>query len=192
MNQPKKLKIVLLLSALLALSVPVPAQGDIFEGKPSFDQGTDLGYYVWKDGNTWHIRWTTMGQMRVFSGSVFAEGGELKSLKRIDVETERRVLYPGRPAHVVYGPRGRPHLRGGKAPVVVKREQDRIEKDGDNRIVFVARTRDDIDGFDFKADENVTSLRFVLEIDGKLMPRHVEIGRNNQKALRLPLEVRGG
>ena len=35
------------------------------------------------------------------------EGGKLKSLKRIDVESERRVLYPGRAPQIVYGPRGR-------------------------------------------------------------------------------------
>ena len=73
---------------------------------------------------------------------------------------------------------------------MVEREQDRIEKDGDRRIVFLARTDDDIDGFDFKVGEHVRSLRFVLEIDGRLLPRQVEVGRNNQKAPNLPLEVR--
>lgn len=131
-----------------------------------------------------------MGQLRRFTGSVVSEGGELKSLKRIDVESERRVLYPGRSPHVVYGPRGRAHVRRGRAPVVVEREQDKIEKDGDHRIVFLARTNDDIDGFDFKVDEKVVALRFVLEIDGRQMPQRVEIGRNNQKAENLPLMVR--
>lgn len=190
MNLLKKQILVLLFISSLASPPPVFAQADIFDGKPTFAEGVDLGYYVWRDGDTWHIRWTTMGQMRRFSGSVVAEGGELKSLKRVDVESERRVLYPGRAPRVVYGPRGRPHLRGGRRPVVVEREQDKVEKDGDNRIVFIARTGDDIDGFDFKVDKGVKSLRLVLEIDGRLMPRHVEVGRNNQKPPRLPLEVR--
>jgi hypothetical protein len=160
----------------------------MFDGKPAFAQGVELGYFVWKDGQTWHFRWTTMGRMRRFSGSVTAEGGKLKSLKRIDVETERRVLYPGRSPRVVWGPRGRPHVRGGRGPVVVERQQDKIEKDGDNRILFATRTNDDIDGFDFKVDK-VKSLRLVLEIDGQLQPGHVEVGRSNQKIPRLPFVI---
>lgn len=190
MYQLKKRIIFLLLFSMLGLSPSVMAQDEMFEGKPAFAEGTDLGYFLWRDGDTWRIRWTTKGQMRQFSGSVSAEGGELKSLKRIDVESERRVLYPGRSPRVVYGPRGRAHVRGGRGPVVVERKQDKIEKDGDKRIVFLTRTDDDIDGFDFKVDEKVRTLRFVLEIDGRQMAQRVEIGRNNRKAESLPLIVR--
>jgi hypothetical protein len=190
MNQFKKQIFFLLLVSMLVLSPTVSAQSEMFNGKPTFSEGQDLGYFVWKDGNTWHVRWTTRGQMRRFTGSVVAEGGELKSLKRIDVEAERRVLYPGRAPRVVYGPRGRAHVRRGRAPVVVEREQDKIEKDGDNRIVFLARTNDDIDGFDFKVDEKVRTLRFVFEIDGRQMAQWVEVGKNNQKAASIPLIVR--
>jgi hypothetical protein len=190
MHQLKKQIIFLLLISMLGLLPSVMAQAKMFEGKPTFAEGVELGYYVWREGNTWHVRWTTMGQLRRFTGSVVSEGGELKSLKRIDVESERRVLYPGRSPRVVYGPRGRAHVRGGRGPVVVERQQDKIEKDGDHRIVFLARTNDDIDGFDFKVDEKVVALRFVLEIDGRQMPQRVEIGKNNQKAGNLPLMVR--
>ena len=187
---PKRRMLFLLFVLVLAISPCVFAQGEMFEGRPIFAEGTDLGYYLWRDGATWHVRWTTRGQMRRFSGSVESIGGKLKSLKRIDVETERKVLYPGRAPHVWVGPRGRVHARGGRAPVVVEREQDKIEKDGDYRIIFAARTNDDIDGFDFKPGKGVTSLRFVLEIDGRKALQQVEIGKNNMKAPRLPLEVR--
>jgi len=190
MYQLKKQIIFLLLISMLGLLPSVMAQAQMFEGKPAFAEGVDLGYFIWRDGDSWHIRWTTKGQMRRFSGSVAAEGGELKSLKRIDVESERRVLYPGHAPRVVYGPRGRAHVRRGSGPVVVERDQDKIEKDGKNRIVFLARTNDDIDGFDFKVDKKVDVLRFVLEIDGRQMPQRVEIGKNNQKAESLPLRVR--
>lgn len=190
MYQLKGQIILLLVISMLVLVPCARAQSEVFEGKPAFAEGVDLGYYIWRDGDTWHVRWTTRGQVRQFSGSVASEGGELKSLKRIDVESERRVLYPGRAPRVVYGPRGRGHVRRGRGPVVVQREEDKIEKDGDNRIVFLARTNDDIDGFDFKVDKNVGALRFVLEIDGRQMPQRVELGRNNKKAERLPLRVR--
>jgi len=185
---------VLLVSFLFVLVFPIPlsvsAQSEIFEGRPVFAEGTDFGYFLWRDGNKWHVRWTTKGRLRVFSGYVESTGGKLKSLKRIDVEEERKVIAPGRAPTVWVGPRGRVHSRGGRAPVVVERKQDRIEKEGDNRIVFTARTDKDIDGYDFELGEGVTALRFVLEIDGRQVPRAVEIGRNNQKASQLPLVVR--
>ena len=187
MHQLKKGILFLFVMSALVVPPGVRAQADMFEGKPVFAEGADLGYYVWKEGRKWHVRWTTMGRLRNFTGSVVAAGGKLKSLKRIDVESERRVLYPGRAPHVVYGPRGRPHARGGRAPVVVERKQDVIEKDGDYRIVFRAATNNDIDGFDFSVDDNVKSLNLVLQIDGQSLPREVEIGKENRKAVSLPL-----
>lgn len=179
-----------ILFLLLMICPPyVAAQSAMFDGRPVFSEGAELGYYLWREGETWNVRWTTMGRLRLFTGMVEATGGELKSFKRVDVESERRVLYPGRAPSVWVGPRGRVHARGGRAPVVVERKQDKIEKDGDRRIVFTARTNNDIDGFQFKLDKDVTALRFVLEIDGRRMPQQVEIGRNNVKATKLPLEV---
>ena len=188
----RQIKIGILFLLFMSALVVTPhgrAQTDIYDGKPVFNEGADLGYYVWRDGNKWHLRWTTKGFLRHFTGSVTAEGGKLKSLKRIDVEKERRLLYPGRAPHVVYGPRGRRHVVGGQAPVVVERTQDKIDKDGDYRIVFSAGTNNDIDGFDFDVADQVTTLRFMLEIDGAPRPGHVEVGRNNRKAPNMPLVV---
>src|SRR5262245_29063925 len=190
MNRSRVMMALMVVLSALVVPARTPAQLDVFNGRPVFAEGIDLGYYVWREGDEWNVRWTTKGQMRRFTGSVTAEGGELKSFKRIDVEEERRVLYPGRPSRVVIGPRGRAHVRGGRAPVVVERSQDVIEKvDDDRRIVFSARTNDDIDGFKFKAGEHVRALRFVLEIDGRLMPQHVEVGGNNRKAPTVPFVV---
>jgi hypothetical protein len=172
--------------------MPAPivlGQADIYDGRPTFAEGTDLAYYVWHEGKTWKVRWTTMGRIRHFTGSVLAEGGKLKSLKRIDVETERRVVYPGRQPQIVYGPYGRPHAVGGRAPVVEEKKQDKIEKEGDSTIVFSAITRNDIDGFDFNIDDNVKTLRFVLEIDGAPRPHNLVVGKENQKPNSLPLVV---
>jgi hypothetical protein len=189
MNQLEKRITLFLIVSLLAFSPSVLAQADMFEGQPTFSQGAELGYYVWREGEKWKVRWTTMGPQRKFTGSVVATGGKLHDLKRIDVEEERRVLYPGRPPNVWVGPRGRTHVGGGRAPVVVERKQDHIEKQGDHTIVFAALTGNDIDGFNFKPDKKVTSLRFVLEINGRRVPQRVEIGKANQKARAIPLEV---
>lgn len=193
MVTPMNPAILMLYSVLLAAPALRAQQPGTFEGRPAFAEGIALGYYVWTDRDGWHVRWTTMGQMRSFTGSVTAEGegAELKSLKRIDVESETRILYPGRPAHLVRGPRGRVvGVGGGRAPVVATREQDSIEKDGDSRIVFAAKTNNDIDGYDFKTNAKVVVLRFVLNVDGRPHPNVVEMGATNQKAASLPLIVR--
>lgn len=191
-----KILFTLIASGLLLFGSAASAQAPVekplanFEGKPAFSEGVDTGYYVWRDGDKWSVRWTTTGKLRHFTGAVTAEGGELKSLKRIDVESERRVLYPGRAPRVAVGPRGRVYRRGGAPPVVATREQDKFEKDGDGRIVFNSRCDDDIDGFDFRTDAKVTTLRFVLEIDGQFRPQLIETGKGNQKAGNVPFIVR--
>ncbi len=75
-----------LLALFSAIFLPVNAVSDpaMFYGRPRFTEGDALAYYVWRDGETWHLRWTTLGNTRTFAGSVEATGGELKSLKRID------------------------------------------------------------------------------------------------------------
>jgi hypothetical protein len=162
-----------------------------FAGKPKFDEGHALGYFIWRDGDGWKVRWTTFGAEHRFSGRVVVEGGELRDFKRIDVDKERRVIAPGRPARVVRGPRG--HVRGvrpGRGPVVATREEDHIEQETEHLLRFNTRTDDDIDGFDFKTVGGVREIRFVLEIDGVARPAEVEVGRENFKPRKTPVVVR--
>ncbi len=181
---------VMIVATFVMTSVAMAQSVSTFDGKPDFSKGDETSYYVWRDGDEWHVRWTTNGTAHRFNGSVMSEGGELKSLKRIDVESESKVVRSGRPGHVVRGPRGRVvGVRGGRAPVVVNREQDKIEKDGDKRIHFLSVNDGDIDGFDFKVDKNVMSLKFALEIDGKPAPKRIEIGNSNSKPSGDPFSV---
>ena len=162
-----------------------------FDGRPKFSEGKALAYFVWRDGDTWKLRWTTFGAEHRFSGRIVVEGGEIKSMKRIDVDTERRVIVPGRAPRVVRGPRGRAVGRvGGRAPVVASREEDRIEQETEHVIRFVTRTDDDIDGLDFRVTETTGLLRFVLEIDAAPRPAEIEVGSQNFKPNENPLIVR--
>jgi hypothetical protein len=183
----------LILGTLFCLAAVAPlwaASASLFDGKPSFKAGDGRSYYVWRDGNTWHLRWTTFGETHLFSGSVVAEGGEISSLKRIDLETERRVIAPGRAPHVVVGPRGRVRgVTGGRPAVVETGARDRVDKEGDRRIVFNTHTNDDIDGFDFKVDKDVKALRLSLQIDGKPRPREIEVGSANSHVTADPVVV---
>lgn len=182
---------LLMMTTLLVLYAPrAGAQTAMYEGRPAFFEGVDLGYYIWKDGERWNVRWTTKGVMRRFTGSVAADAGELESLKRIDVESESKVLYPGRTRHVVVGPRGRARVTRGRAPVVVTKDHDKIEKDGDRRIVFNALTNDDIDGFSFKVGGDPAELRFFLQIDGMPARNLIEVGKNNEKPQGPPLVIK--
>ena len=159
------------------MSLPVQAEkSSEFNGQPKFKEGENFGYYVWKAGDTWKVRWTTFASLRHFTGRVIADGGDIKSLKRIDVETERRIIRPGHVSRVVRGPRGRVRVVERRAPVVAEREQDRIEQETERLIRFSARTDDDIDGFDFKVHDDARQLRFVLEIDGVSRVDQVRIG----------------
>lgn len=184
-------------NALLTLAAPlafastlradVPA---LFQGRPTFKEGTDRGYYVWHDADGWHVRWMTFGQERTFMGSVVAEGGELKSLKRVDVDSERRFVTRRTGPTVVRGPRGRRRVApGGTRTTVVSRDEDHIEKDGDRRIVFRTHTTDDLDGFDFKVDKDTRALRFVLEVAGESRLVDVEVGARNQRPSGNPFTV---
>lgn len=151
-----------------------------FDGKPAFKEGKALGYFVWREGETWKVRWTTFGAEHRFTGAVFVEGGELKSFKRIDVDEERRVIRPGRPARVVRGPRGRVRaVAPGRGAVVASHDEDHINQQNEHEITFAARTDDDIDGFDFKVGERTDRIRFRLEIDGRTKADEIEVGARN-------------
>ena len=156
-------------------------------GRPEFKEGKALGYFVWKDGDTWKVRWTTFGAEHRFNGRVTLEGGSLSDFHRVDPDTERRVVRPGRAAR--RGPRGRV-IVPGRAPVVASRQEDHIEQETERIIRFSARTDDDIDGFDFKVTGATDQLRFVLEIDGKARPQEVEVGRENLVPNENPLVIR--
>ena len=80
-------------------------------------------------------------------------------------------------------------MRRGRRPVVVTKTQDKIEKDGDRKIWFDSKTDADIDGFDFKPDKKVQTLRFALRIDGKSRPAMINLGEDKNRPSGTPFEV---
>ncbi|MGE3840773.1 MAG: hypothetical protein AB7I50_04235 [Vicinamibacterales bacterium] len=174
------------LSATLSAEVGAPRA----QGRPTFSEGKALGYFVWQEGDTWKVRWTTFGSNHRFTGRVALEGGELRSFKRVDADTERRVIAPGRAPRAVRGPRGRVvGVRPGRGAVVAEREEDHINQESEQLIVFNTRTDDDIDGFDFKVTDNTRRIRLNLQIDGENRAGEIEIGRSNFKPNEDPLVI---
>ncbi|MBU0574403.1 MAG: hypothetical protein KKH83_08015, partial [Candidatus Margulisbacteria bacterium] len=51
--------------------------GAPFTGQPKYDEGKDLGYFIWQDGDQWSIRWSTDGTNHHFTGNIVAVGGEI-------------------------------------------------------------------------------------------------------------------
>jgi hypothetical protein len=181
------------LAAVLLLSTSALPQVDVsrVDGKPKFAEGKALGYFVWKDGDTFKVRWTTFGAQHRFTGRVVVEGGQIKSFKRIDVDEERKVLVPGRAPHVVRGPAGRVRgVTGGRRAVVATKTQDKIEQDDERTILFNTLTDDDIDGLDFKVTDDARAVRLLLQIDGVPKPAEIEVGRENFKPNETPLVIR--
>jgi hypothetical protein len=183
------------LVSVVVLVAAAPAAADTaaarLNGQPKFSDGKALGYFVWKDGDTWKLRWMTFGAEHRFSGNIRLEGGTIQSLKRVDVDTERKVIAPGRGPRVVRGPRGRVvRTAPGRPAVVASREEDRIEQETERLIRFVTQTDDDVDGLDFRVTNDTEVIRFLLEIDGVPRPAEIEVGRDNFKPNEDPLVVR--
>ena len=188
------LRTALLALTLIAFIGPAASAQTLaarFDGRPEFKEGKALGYFIWRDGDTWKLRWTTFGAQHGFNGRIVLEGGEIKSFKRIDVDEERKVLRPGSPTRVVRGPAGRVRaVRPGRAPVVAERTEDKIEQEDEHTLRWLTRTDDDVDGIDFKVTESTVVIRFNLMIDGEARPAEVEVGKGNFKPNENPVRAR--
>ncbi|HEV8365668.1 MAG TPA: hypothetical protein VGQ52_19295 [Gemmatimonadaceae bacterium] len=164
---------------------------ETFDGRPTYKEGKALGYFVWRDGDTWKLRWMTFGANHTITGRIVVEGGDIKSFKRIDVDEERKVIRPGVAPHVVRGPRGRiVGTRPGRAPVVAERDLDKIEQEDEHTVRWLTNTNDDVDGLDVKVTDGATGLRLTLMIDGQARPNEVEVGKSNFKPGELPVRVK--
>jgi hypothetical protein len=186
--------IAVLVTTLLLLGIPALVSGQTpaarFDGRPTFKEGKALGYFIWREGDTWKLRWMTFGAEHRFLGKVVVEGGDLVSFKRIDVDEERKVIRPGVRPGTVRGPRGRViGVRPGRAPVVSEKTLDKIEQEDEGSLRWLTQTDDDIDGVDFKVSASAVAIRFMLQIDGEPKPAEIEIGKENFKPNTLPLRA---
>lgn len=79
---------LVLVTALVAFALPRSQ----LRGRPQFEIGRELGYYLWMDGAVLHIRWTTLNpENHVFRGEVTAQQGSLTNLTRVSLEASDRT-----------------------------------------------------------------------------------------------------
>ncbi len=70
----------LIAAALLAVSTAHARPPDAFAGRPTeMRAGLDARYWVWTDRAGVHLRWTTAGELRRFSGSIRAGASAVPS-----------------------------------------------------------------------------------------------------------------
>lgn len=190
LNTTRSLVVAISVSICIAATAGAQTPATQFDGRPTFKEGKALGYFIWRDGDTWKLRWMTFGAEHKFLGKIVVEGGDLVSFKRIDVDEERKVIRPGVRPSTVRGPRGRViGTRPGRAPVVAEKTLDNIEQEDEQSLRWLTQTDDDIDGVDFKVSASATAIRFMLQIDGQPKPAEVEIGKENFKPNTFPLRA---
>ncbi|MDR7417924.1 MAG: hypothetical protein QN178_03330 [Armatimonadota bacterium] len=92
--RPHALRTIVVLAALAALmALPVSAQQGVevsqesVQGRPVFDAGAGPAYYVWSDGEGFHVHWGGRGGTWSFRGEVTTDG-TITSLKREDWELD--------------------------------------------------------------------------------------------------------
>jgi hypothetical protein len=180
-----KLALVALTSVLM-VSGFAAKQSDQYEGRPAYKESDAGGYYVWHNGNNWHVRWIAVDRPRDFRGSVVAEGGALRDLRQANASGEVRDLPWLRGNVTVTVGRANSNTQmTGMAPT----DRANIRNDGKSKIVFDVRTENNIGGFDFSPADGATTLKIDLQVDGKSTPNRVRIGGGGQQPDLLPLVV---
>jgi len=84
----KFLSIFLTIFFLMAMVSPAMAARD-YQGKPTkHEAGNSMGYYIWQEGNRWHVRTVNAGTQRLFTGMVETDGNfaEVTTLQSENVE----------------------------------------------------------------------------------------------------------
>lgn len=189
MKAKKLIRWAALASWLIILLVAVVQAGQLnYSGKPDFDPGDDQGYYIWKDGKEWKVRWTTYGGSHNFSGTIEVFGATVQDLDRVKLDEKTKVVGTTRQTRVVRDARGRRHVVSGRKPVVASRPEDRVWREDARTIKWTSANDGDVDGFDFKA-QDAEKIRFVLRMDGQTRRSDVTLGRSNDKPSSNPFTI---
>jgi hypothetical protein len=55
-------------------TLPVTLTNHAASGQPAFTPGQDHGFFIWKDGNGWHLRWVANGSTTYMYGKLTSNG----------------------------------------------------------------------------------------------------------------------
>lgn len=176
------------LLALLCLCGSVVQAQDGFSGRPTFSERDHTAYYVWSEGNHWHVRWVAFSCRQNFKGSVVADRGSIGNMRKVDPVNEQNLIYPQR-RQLLTVVTGYDHPANFASNEAHNRD---IRMNGKSAVVFSATTDDGLDGFDFTADDAVRTLTFELKLEGKPATGFVYLGKDNVTPGSLPVTVSVG
>jgi len=107
-------------------------------------------YYLWHDGDGWHIRSCCKdGYYATFQGEIEVKGGTFEKLRTIELEAK------------------------GKHPDAWQLSEDRT------KLKFIINSSDHPDGFDFTVKGKDATAVFDLKIGNKAQPKRIYIGHDN-------------
>lgn len=149
----------LLVATLAVVLTTLPAavakeSKEEWKGQPEFHKGESRGYFIWNDGEGWHVRWLSKGAKRTYSGRVTTDGA-------LD-----------------------------KFEPVSRDSKDYIKKESERLISWDAKTKEGMDGFNFRGSPSTKALKFELYIDGKAAPvDEVKLGKNKTRPSAVPVVI---
>lgn len=91
---PRYLVPAAILAALLAMSASTILAKEDWQGRPEFAPGAANGYFVWKDGDGWHVRWTNKGEKKFrYEGTITTSGSfsRFEAVEKDRKDTIRKV-----------------------------------------------------------------------------------------------------
>ncbi len=132
------------------------------DGQPKgYDKAPDgPTYYLWRDGDVWHLRTKTKKKTHQFHGLIRIKGGTVKKIYNFS------------------GLEAQPRKKGKKgqaAPADIGRWND-----ARNEIEFKFRTSGGEDGFDFQLSDKATDLSLDLKLDGYEHRGRIVVGKDAQ------------
>lgn len=136
------------------------------EGEPSGYDKPPRGptCYIWRTGDTWHVRTKTKSQSRKFNGSIKVEGGTVTKIANFEgLET--------------------PKKKNKKSADIGRLNTAK------NQIDFQFRTSGGEDGFDFRVSASARNLAFNLKIDDYEHSFPIEIGAKGQRPPAIPFTL---
>ena len=184
----RRMRAALLMAPALVCLVAVGAHAEPaaqFDGAPRLTEGRATGYFVWREGLVWKVRWTTDGREHHFSGTVAVEGGTLTSMARVDDAEERRTVRRARGSRAQRNTRNR--VRRAGQPGDGPDGDDEVTRASDGQIRFDVLSREPLDGFDFAMTATTERIRFAFEPAGQGSNVAVVFGLRNLRATVNPL-----
>jgi hypothetical protein len=140
---------ILVLVGLMASATSLRAAEPDPRGKPEgMKAGDTVRWYVWHDGDGWHVRTTTKKALHEFTGTMRVINGQVTGVNLAKIENAGAT-----------------------------KDWWRLSE-GNKVVTLDLRTDGGMDGFDFQVGDKANQIEFTLFIDGKEKKDLIFVGKN--------------